>query len=127
MGEAETLYGLSFKFTYDPTQLLLNSTSFAAPWAGKCVNPPPGTFPAGTIAFVCNLTTGAEWDGGVIATFNFTATGTGLTGDGPWDSFFDISHLEADTSAGATGGVKVWMNNAGYNAPSTAGPRYHRR
>lgn len=122
IGDAENLYGLSFKFTYDNAKLTLNggSPTFAAPWTGTCVNPPPGAPPTGTVAFVCKLTSGPEWDGGVIATFNFTATGAGLVDPSPWVAYFDISHLETNTSAGALGGVKVWMNNAGYNAPTIA-------
>ncbi len=50
---------------------------------------------------------------------NFTANGPGLIGDGPWNSFFDISHLAVDTSAGAVGGARIWVNNTGYGAPST--------
>lgn len=124
MGDAENLYGLSFLFTYDPTLLQLNSTTFAAPWSGTCLLMPATTSP---VSNVCNLTSGPEWDGGVgvgsgavIATFNFTATGSGLSGDGPWNNFFNLSHLTGETSAGAIGGVKVWINNAGYNAPSSS-------
>jgi hypothetical protein len=63
-------------------------------------------------------TLGAEYDanGGTVATFNFTATGSGLTGDGPWTTYFDV--IDTDTSAGAIGGVKVYVNNAGYGDPS---------
>ncbi len=42
----------------------------------------------------------------------------GPAGNGPWATYLDISHLSAETSAGAVGGVKVWVNNAGYDAPS---------
>jgi len=34
------------------------------------------------------------------------------------DGAFDISHLETDTSASAIGGQKVFVNNAGFNAPT---------
>jgi hypothetical protein len=53
-----------------------------------------------------------------LLTINVTANGSGLTGNGPWESFFDISHLEADTSAGGVSGVKIWVNNAGFGDPS---------
>lgn len=115
-GDAENLYGLSFKFSYDPTLLQFNSTTFSFPWIDRCF--PVGAPPAGTVHYQCALISGAEWDGGTIATFNFTATGSDLTGDGPWTDVFDVSHLVADTSAGAVGGVKVFVNNAGFNAPS---------
>lgn len=115
--DAAKVYGLSFKLTYDPALLTVNSVTFAAPWAGKCF--PAGSPPAGTLQYFCGLWYPTpEWDatGGTIATLNFTAHAG--AGSGPWTSFFDISHLPADTSAGAVGGVKVWVNNAGYGAPS---------
>jgi hypothetical protein len=114
--EAENLYGLAFSYTYDTNLLTLNSTTFTAPWIGRCTN----LSTPGEVAYFCYLTAGLEWDGGTVATFNFSANGAGLTGDGPWTAIYNISHLEADTSAGAIGGVKVFVNNAGYNAPSTA-------
>ncbi len=92
--DAEKLYGLSFQFTYDPDMLTLNSTTFAAPWAGNCL-PLPG-LPDGTVGYFCYLTLpAAEWDadGGTIATFNFTSF-TGPSGNGPWTTYLDISHLE---------------------------------
>jgi len=114
--EAEKLYGLAFSYTYDTNLLTLNSTTFTAPWIGRCTD----LSTLGEVAYVCYLMGGPEWDGGTVATFNFSANGAGLTGDGPWTAIYNISHLEADTSAGAIGGVKVFVNNAGYNAPSTA-------
>lgn len=114
--EAQNLYGLAFSYTYSTSLLTLNSTTFTAPWIGRCTN----LSTPGEVAYFCYLTAGPEWDGGTVATFNFSANGAGLTGDGPWTAIYDISHLEADTSAGAIGGVKVFVNNAGYNDPSTA-------
>jgi parallel beta-helix repeat protein len=116
--DGENLYGVSFRFTYDPNYLTFNGPpTFVAPWAGNCsVFGPPLS---GTFAYTCYLTSGSAWDGGTVATFNFTANGPSLTGDGPWTTTYDISHLTADTNAGAVGGVKVFVNNAGYNAPST--------
>ena len=32
--DAENLYGQAFKFSYDPTKLTLNSTTFSTPWTG---------------------------------------------------------------------------------------------
>jgi len=113
------LYGLTYRFTYDTSVLTLNSTTFNSTWAGRCfeVNPPQ---PAGTIFFRCNLFVEPEWTatGGTIATFNFTAEDNGgLTGNGPWAAYFDIDPVE--TSSAAMGGVKVYVNNAGFNASST--------
>jgi len=115
MAEAENLYGLGFKFTYDTGKLTLNTKTLQAPWAGACAELPQ---PAGTVAYVCNLLSGPEWDGGAIATFNFTAN-AGPAGPGPWTALFDIAHLPADTNSGALGGIKVFVNNAGFDAPST--------
>lgn len=113
MAEAENLYGLSFKFTYDAAKLTLTGTTFAAPWNGACAE--LTGLPAGTLAYRCNLTSGDEWDGGEIATLNLTAKQQ-VAGDGPWEALFDIAAAEADTSAGAKGGVKVFVNNAGFGA-----------
>ncbi|QLQ06876.1 MAG: hypothetical protein HZY76_13070 [Anaerolineae bacterium] len=54
----------------------------------------------GVIKYRCNLTLpAAQYDatGGTIATFNFTANTMG-PGNGPWPTYFDISHLSANTS-----------------------------
>ena len=116
--DGENLYGVSFRFTYDPAYLTFNGPpTFVGPWAGKCTV--VGSPPSGTFAYTCYLTSGPAWDGGTVATFNFTANGPSLTGNGPWTTYFDISHLEANTNAAAVGGVKVFVNNAGFNAPST--------
>ena len=115
--DGENLYGLSFLFTYDPDLLTLDNTVFASPWDGRCL---PIAGSPGTVEYVCNLLSEPEWDGGTLATFTFTADlpGTAPGDDGPWQNLFDISHLETDTSAGAVGGVKVFVNNAGFNAPT---------
>jgi hypothetical protein len=115
--EAANLFGVSFKFTYDPTLLNLTSTNFASPWAGKCTTL---STTAGEVAYRCNLTSTPDWDGGTLVTFGMTPTGSGLTGNGPWQALFNLAHLEASTSSGAIGGVKVFVNNAGFNSPSTA-------
>lgn len=116
--EAANLYGLAFQFTYDPNYLTLSGPpTFSAPWSSSCFV--VGMPPAGTFKYQCYLTSGPAWNGGTVATFNFTANGVALTGDGPWTTYFDISHLETNTSAGASGGVKVFVNNAGFNAPTT--------
>jgi len=119
--DAVNLYGVSFKFTFDPTMLSYNSITFNPPWGGKCLDAGTNTT-SGVIAYVCNFTGTAEWTNahGRVATVNFTATGSGLTGNGPWTTYLDIAHAEADTSSGAKGGVKVFVNNAGYGAASSS-------
>ncbi|MGQ9586634.1 MAG: right-handed parallel beta-helix repeat-containing protein [Anaerolineae bacterium] len=120
--DAAKLYGLTFKFTYDTTKLTLDSTTFGAGFAGRCYV--VGTPPAGTIRYRCNLQhPDAEYDadGGVVATFHFTAEDNGgLTGNGPWTATFDLSHALTGTSAGAIGGVRVFVNNAGFGSPSAS-------
>ena len=83
MADAENLYGLSFKFTYDTAKLTLNTKTLQGVWADACAELLPQ--PTGTVAYRCTLTSGPEWDGGAIATFNFTANTQGrpATGRGP--------------------------------------------
>ncbi len=117
--EAANLYGLAFQFSYDPTYLTFNGPpTFSAPWSGTCAM--IGAPPVGTFKYQCYLMSGPAWNGGTVATFNFTANGGALIGNGPWSTYFDVSHVETNTSAGAIGGVKVFVNNAGFNAPTTA-------
>lgn len=116
--DAAKLYGLTFLVTYDPAMLTLNTTTFTTPWDGSVCTQLSVTL--GVLKYRCNLTfPAAEYDatGGTIATFNFTAN-TMLPGNGPWYTYFDISDDPADTSTGALGGIKVFVNNAGYGAPS---------
>jgi hypothetical protein len=115
--EAANLYGLSFVFSYDNSLITYNGLTFSSPWDGVCFT--LTGLAANEIGYQCALTDPTpEWNGGAIATFNFTANGPALLGDGPWSALFDISHEVADTSAGAVGGAKVFVNNAGFNAPS---------
>ena len=75
--DAAAVYGLTFRYTYDPALLVLNSTTFDAAWAGKCAVPPGPALPAGTIAYRCNRTLpDTAWAGGTLVTFNFTRAGT---------------------------------------------------
>ncbi len=116
--DGENLYGLSFEFTYDPAYLIFNSVTWTYPWSPAPTGPCIDSSTTGVFRYVCFLTSGL-WDGGTVATFNFTANGTALTGDGSWSTYFDISADSADTNAGAAGGVNVFVNNAGFNDPST--------
>jgi hypothetical protein len=118
--EAANLYGLSFVFSYDDDLLTrIITPTFSAPWVDACFA--LTSLAANEIGYQCALSAPAdEWDGGTVVTFSFTANLPGVLpdDDGPWSALFDISHLEADTSAGAVGGAKVFVNNAGYNDPS---------
>jgi parallel beta-helix repeat protein len=116
--DTEKLYGMSFKVSFDPGYITLNSVTLNPYWADKCTN----LSTAGVVAYHCHLELyEAERDvvGETILTMNVTAGGGGLPSTGsPWDAPFDISHLEAENSAGAVAGVKIWVNNAGYGLPS---------
>ncbi|MBK8986883.1 MAG: hypothetical protein IPM39_12545 [Chloroflexi bacterium] len=120
MVDAANLYGISFRFSYDDdllTEPPLNF-SFVSPWDTAYCQEYDDLLD-NEIGYQCALTGATEWQGGAVATVSFTANGPGLTANGPWSALFDISHLEADTSAGALNGAKVFVNNAGFNAPST--------
>ncbi|MCB0199699.1 MAG: right-handed parallel beta-helix repeat-containing protein [Anaerolineae bacterium] len=118
--DAAKLYGLTFQITYDPLMLTLNTTTFSAPWAGGPCAPLSASL--GVIKYRCNLSLPAtEYDatGGTVATFNFSVNPMPAPPDnGPWYTYFDISADPANTSTGALGGIKVFVNNAGYGAPS---------
>lgn len=120
--DAQRLYGLTFKLTYDPSRLtLVGSPAFAAPWSGKCADLGSAS---GLLTYRCSLeypTPEFTASGGTIMTLTFTTNVGSLPGNGPWITTFDISSDPVDTSAGAVGGAKVWVNNAGYGAPSAAG------
>ncbi len=119
--DAENLYGITFQIDYDDSMLTLDGVAFASPWSGGiCAD--LGSTP-GSVSYYCNLISGPAWDAssGTFATLSFTAEDNGgLTGDGPWTNYLDIAHMEADSSTAAIGGVKVFLNNAGYGAPSVA-------
>ena len=118
--DAVRLSGVSFKVSFDATMLAFNSITWLPPWDGASCLDAGSDVANGVISYVCNFQSDYEWTdaSGKMATINFTATGSGLTGNGPWDTYLDVAHDEADTSAGAIGGVKVFVNNAGYGAPS---------
>ncbi len=111
--EAANLFGLSFRVKYDNTKLTLANTVFDPVWDGVsgdgfCTLTDLG---AGVIDYRCTqLYPDAEWDGGVIATFTFNAIDSG-------DATFDV-YADDTLSTAAAGGVKVWVNNAGFNDPS---------
>jgi hypothetical protein len=44
-----------------------------------------------------------------VLTVHFTATGPGLTGNGPWEAYFDVD--DAKTTAGTANGALVYLNN----------------
>ena len=114
--DATNVYGFTFKATYDTAYLTLNSTTFAAPWAGRCNSLPAA---AGVISYRCQLLSPAIGFSGAAATiaaFDFTAAGGSL--NGPWTTYLNIAHAVADTSAAAEGGAKIFVNNAGYGVPS---------
>lgn len=121
--DAAKVYGLTFLFTYDPMVLTLNNVTFGTEFLGRCYQ--VGTPPLGTVHYRCNLQypdPEYDADGGTVATVSFTAEDNGgLTGNGPWTTYFDLAHDWTGTSAGAVGGVRVYVDNAGFGAPSASG------
>jgi len=114
--DAANVYGFVFEVTYDTAYLTLTSTMFAAPWDGNCTSL---AAVLGVISYRCQfLAPDPAFSGAsaTIATFGFTATGG--SGNGPWTSHLDIAHAVADTAAAAEGGARIFVNNAGYGAPS---------
>jgi len=118
--DAKNLTALSFDFTYDSTMLTLNGPpTFPSPWTGSCSV--VGAPPTGQVYYQCNIFfpyPGYTSMDSTIATLSFTAEDNGgLTGDGPWSAYFDLD--EVTTTSSAIGGVKVFVNNAGYGAIET--------
>ena len=114
--DAKLLNGLTFQFTY-PAELTLGTPIFTYPWSTACAPVTVPTPPADSVAYRCTLMDLAllEWNGGTIGTFPFTVET--LTSS-PLERYFDIAHLAPATSAAAIGGVKVYVNNAGFDDPS---------
>ncbi|MCA9950785.1 MAG: hypothetical protein KDE48_14140 [Anaerolineales bacterium] len=125
--DAAGLYAVQYKLTYDDTMLTLNSiTDGTFKGSGTCVN---DTATPGTVSVYCTrFIPDANVDGteNTISTLNFTAEGSGLTGPGPlWVTTLDISTATTELSAGARGGIKVFVNNGGFGDPSnTVDPIY---
>jgi hypothetical protein len=119
--DARNLYGFAFQFSYDTTKIVLESDPvFSVPWGGDRCFPLSDPY-SGTVSYACNLlnpTPEFNITGGVAVSFEFSATGSGLTGSGPWTAFFDLEHEEPDTSAAAIAGIKVFVNNAGFGDAS---------
>ncbi len=111
--DAVNLYGLSFKLTYDPAVLTFIGAVFSSPWDSCSVV----SAPVGEVHYRCNLAAVTAWSAtaGTIATLEFTESDPSSS-SAAWPSYIDIDHVES--TAGAIGGVKVFLNNAGYNDPS---------
>jgi hypothetical protein len=126
--DAVNLYAVSYKLIYDPTMLqfisLAQGTNFDPSANAYCIT---DTATPGVITVACGKHTGDEVTnvlGETISTITFKATGSGLTGNGPWTTYLDLSVDESDLSSGAEGGVKVFVNNGGFGAPSASGGLY---
>lgn len=120
--DAEKLYAVQYKLTYDPAYLQLvdlTDGTFKG-LSGGCTN---NYATAGVVTVYClRFSPAVEVDnalGETISTLTFRAAGTGLMANGPWLTDFDLSTEATDLSSGAIGGIKVFVNNGGYGAPST--------
>jgi hypothetical protein len=118
--DAAGLYAVQYRVSFDPALLQLNGVSDGAfKGSGACVT---DTSTAGVVAGYCSRQApdaDAAGSGLTVATLSFTATGSGLTGDGPWTNHFDVSTSATQLVAGAQGGVNVYVNNGGFGAPET--------
>ena len=115
-GDARKVNGIAFKLLYNSAVLQLNSATYQGTWAGaaaSCLTPAPV---AGVVEGACFLTTG-EWDGDAAPIIKLDFTVLTLPSS-PYPSALDILHSDAVTNAGAYGGAKVYVNNAGYGLPS---------
>ncbi len=118
MIDAVNLSAVAFDISYDSSRLTLDNLTFVAPWNGNCL--PVGTPVAGRVYQSCNLAppptpTGYTQAGSVLAILSFTAENNGgLLDPGPWTTHLDIKALTS--ASAAIGGVKVFVNNAGYGA-----------
>lgn len=120
--DAANLYGLQFTLTYDADKLRYDGyrngafKGSAAAVVGHTV-----VENVGTITYRCNRQApDAAYSaaGGSVLEIDFTATGDGLTGNGPWTAYLDLASEAAVTRAVARPGAVVYVNNAGYGAPS---------
>jgi uncharacterized delta-60 repeat protein len=119
------LYGLQYRLTYDSSLITLDSISDGGfRGTGACTN---DTSTAGVVDVFCyRINPDADGSGTPlqINDLTFTANGSGLIGGvGPWTNHFDLSHLTLFMASGARNGIKVYVNNGGFGAPSQAGVR----
>jgi hypothetical protein len=116
MADAKNLSGLSFVFQYDDTRLVMDGTpTFISPWLdseGASCDEITG-LASNQVGYYCNFNvSGKVWNGGEVARFTFHAINSGK-------AIFDVLHAdELKLSSGSLGGVKIWVNNAGFNDPS---------
>jgi hypothetical protein len=53
-----------------------------------------------------------------VSTLTFMADGVSLTGNGTWTTDLDLSVTGSELSSAARNGIKVFVNNGGFNDPS---------
>lgn len=119
--DAEKLYAVQYKLTYDPAYLqFVSLTEGTFKGTGGCFN---NTTTPGLVSVTCfRSDPDAEVNnalGETISTLTFRAAGTGLMLNGPWETYFDLTTEAADLSSAAIGGIKVFVNNGGFGAPSS--------
>ncbi len=119
--DAANLYAVQYKLTYDPAYLTfqtISDGSFKNATNGSCTNT---TSTPGVISVYCTRFSPAtevnNASGETISTIAFLASNS-LVGNGPWDTYLDLSTAPADLSTGAKGGIKVFVNNGGFGADS---------
>jgi hypothetical protein len=120
--EAVNLYAVTYKLAYETDFLEFVSLTPGSEFetGAVCIT---NTATAGEISVVCTKLEPSDEItnvlGETVSTITFKAAGAGLAANGPWTTHLDLSVAEADLSTGAIGGVKVFVNNAGFGAPSS--------
>jgi len=106
--QAVNVYGFTFKFAFPTNKLVKNSVTLAPPFVGACQE--LSDLLENEVGYSCYATTplnGVHSD--LIATINFTAQTSLLTGPGPWTALFDVDPVAS--TAGTANGAKVYLNN----------------
>jgi hypothetical protein len=114
------MYAVQYKLTYDPTLLVFQSITPGS-FAPNCVT---NTATAGVITAYCNRLSPAADAGGagmLVNTINFLVDpDSSRDGQDSWTTYLDLKHNDG-LSAAARDGIKAWVDNAGFGAPSAAG------
>ena len=125
--DAKGLYAVQYKLTYDPAYLTLQDSDGMTPGvqvadgafkgSGSCTQ----TVTVGSVRVYCTrFAPDGDADGVLtVSTLTFKADGASRTGDGPWHTYLDLSVAGSELSSAARDGVKVYVNNGGFGAPST--------
>ena len=129
--DAKGLYAVQYKLTYDPAYLTLQDSDRVKPGvqvadgafkgSGSCTQ----SVTVGTVTRVLHVLCAGRGCGRRVdgEHLTFKADGASRTGNGPWTTYLDLSVAGSELSSAARDGVKVYVNNGGFDAPSTTAGR----